>query len=123
MSIINSKTLQKAELRAAEMSAIEPPLDLHEGLNLVAYRTKIADTRTLLANYNGLAAAAAEMRLRFATAEKELADHSDRILAGVGYRYVKNSNVYLQAGGTRKVDRKWQRKKAASGNETLTNAA
>lgn len=117
-----SKRLLDAEVRAAALAAIEPPLDLGTELSVTGFKVKIDETRALLASYNGLLSEAAQLRAQFADAEKGLADLSDRMLAAVGGLYGKTSTVYRQAGGTRKQDRKRPTRKTALSTETMPSA-
>lgn len=102
----NSGPLELAAARAAGMKSIDPALDLGNGLTLAAYQAKIAETDAKLSDYNTKLSQVDEASNAFQTAERELADISDRMLAGVAARYGRNSDQYEMAGGTKKSDRR-----------------
>lgn len=101
-----SKVLEKAQARAASIKSIDGALDLGGGLTLAAFNTAITNTDTALGDYNQALAAADDKSNAFVTAETTLKDMSERMLAGVGARFGKNSSQYEQAGGVRKSERK-----------------
>lgn len=100
--------LEKAQARAASIKSIDGALDLGGGLTLAAFNTAITNTNTstALGDYNQALAAADDKSNAFVTAETTLKDMSERMLAGVGARFGKNSSQYEQAGGVRKSERK-----------------
>ena len=98
----SSVSLDKALPRAAALSAIDPKLDLGNGLTLVAYRNKITNAQNKADVYNTLLSEVDAAALALEQAETTLSDWSDRMLAGVGSYYGKNSEEYEKAGGTRK---------------------
>src|SRR5438270_731107 len=55
---------------------------------------------------NGLTSAAFEKANLLADSEKTLRDYHERVLAGVGAKFGKNSNEYEKVGGVRKSERK-----------------
>lgn len=101
-----SKILEKAQVRIAGLKAIDPALDLGNGLTVAAFEAKIVSTAKKLADYNQELAVVDEMQNSFVTEEDSLKDISERMLAGVGARFGKDSSQYEQAGGTRKSERK-----------------
>ena len=118
-----SVVLDRAESRAAAISTIASPLELGGELTLAAYQTAIATARTKLADYNTVLTTSDTSRREFEKLERELADLSDRMLAGVGSAYGKNSAQYAKAGGVPKSERKRRSSAAASAPITGTNAA
>ena len=119
-----SVILDRAESRAAAISTIAPTLELGGELTLAAYQTAIATARTKLADYNTVLANSDTARREFDRLEKDLADMSERMLAGVGSVYGKNSVEYAKAGGVLKSERKKRSSSAAaSAPITGTNAA
>lgn len=102
----NSSALELAATRAAGLKSIEPALDLGNGLTLVAYSAAVEDGKAKLANYNTLLSQVDEAQNAFESAERNLADLSDRMLAGVAARYGRDSDQYEMAGGTKKSDRR-----------------
>jgi hypothetical protein len=101
-----SKVLDKANRRAAGLASIDPDLNLGEGLTLAKYRDTISDAQAKLDRYNTLLSQTDEALNTLQAAEKALSDLSDRMLAGVGAKYGKNSDEYEKAGGVRKSERK-----------------
>ncbi|CAM3169845.1 hypothetical protein [Rariglobus hedericola] len=118
-----SAVLENAETRAAAIATLPQPLELGGELTLTAYQTEITGTRTKLANYNSVLADADQARRDFVIAERKLADWSDRMLAGVGAYYGKNSDVYAQAGGVKKSERKRPVRSTAASTTGIANAA
>lgn len=117
-----SVILDRAQTRAAAIGTITPPLELGGELTLAAYQTAIAATRTQLDEYNALLANSETSRREFERLERNLADLSERMLAGVGSVYGKNSETYVKAGGVLKSERKRRSQAAASAPLTGANA-
>jgi hypothetical protein len=101
-----SKVLEKAQLRAAGIKAVDPALDLGTGLTLASFDANINTLVAKLAAYNQMLASLDDLYNQLLTDEKALSDLSERMLAGVGARFGKNSSQYEQAGGVRKSERK-----------------
>ena len=118
-----SVVLDRAQSRAAAISTIAPALELGGELTLVSYQTAITSTRAKLADYNTVLTTSDTSRREFERLERGLADLSDRMLAGVGSVYGKNSVEYAKAGGVPKSERKRRSSAAASAPMTGTNAA
>ena len=116
-----SLILDRAESRFAAVSAISA-VQLATGFTLEGYQTAITEARSRLAAYNGLLAQAENARREFATAERLLADLSERVLAAVGANYGKDSLEYGKAGGTPKSERKRSVRKAAPKTKVLDAA-
>jgi hypothetical protein len=55
-------------------------------------------------------------------AEDALNDLSERMLAGVGVKFTRDSDEYEEAGGVRKSDRKRSRSSNGHGNSETTTA-
>ena len=96
-----SPNTEEAQQRAANLEAIDPALDLGNGLTLAAFRTEITATQALLNAYNIKLAEADAALNNLKIQEKGLKTLTSRMLAGVGVKYGKDSNEYEQAGGTR----------------------
>ncbi len=96
-----SKEIEQAQVRATNLEAISPTLDLGNSLTVMAYRAQIQATQTLLDSYNRKLAEADDALNALVASEKELKTMSARMLAGVGVAYGKDSSQYEQAGGTR----------------------
>lgn len=102
----NSPVLEKARTRAANLKAISPTLDLGPGLTLAAFEQQIEEFRVEQDAYNAGIAALDDQKNDLEAKEKMLNDMTNRMLAGVGARWGKNSSQYEQAGGTRTDERK-----------------
>ena len=96
-----SPKVEEAQLRAASLEAIDPALDLGNGLTLAAFRTEITAAQALLDAYNTKLAEADAALNTLQAKEKALKTLTSRMLAAVGVKYGKDSNEYEQAGGTR----------------------
>lgn len=97
----SSKHIVDAQERAANLKAVDPDLDLGNGLTLAAFNAEIAAAQNLLDTYNAKLAKADAAGNDFRAGEKNLRALSSRMLAGVGVKYGKDSNEYEMAGGTR----------------------
>jgi hypothetical protein len=114
--------LDRAQSRAAAIITITPAVELGGELTLAAYQASIEEAQTKLNAYNGKLTDADTFRREFEKVERNLADMSDRMLAGIGAIYGKNSVEYAQAGGVKKSERKRPSRTAASTTE-VANAA
>lgn len=102
----NSKILDSAEMRASNLEAIDPNLDLGGGLTLTKFKQLIADGRAKLNAYNQTLTLADQQGNDVGAAERAAKDYSTRMLAGIGATRGTDSNEYEMAGGTRKSERK-----------------
>jgi hypothetical protein len=100
----SSEIIAEAQERAGNLRAIDPNLDLGNGLTLAAYDTKITESQAALDAYNGLLAQADAAGNDFRAVEKQLRDLSSQMLSGVKVKYGRDSNEYEMAGGTRASD-------------------
>ena len=101
-----SAHIEKAQQRLSALTAIDPALDLGNGLTVRAYQAAVADAQTKLDGYNTLLSQVDEAYNNVLSAEKSIRDLSERMLAGVASKYGKDSNEYEMAGGVRKSERK-----------------
>ena len=109
--------LDRAQSRAAAIITITPAVELGGELTLAAYQASITEAQTKLNAYNGKLTDADTFRREFESIERNLADMSDRMLAGIGAIYGKNSLEYTQAGGVKKSERKRPSRKATPTTE------
>ena len=109
-----SPVLENAQTRLAALSSIDPKLSLGAGLGISDYDAQITCTRTALDTYNTLLSQVDGAYNDFLAEEAGLRDLSDRMLAGVGAVYGKDSDQYEQAGGVRKSERKRPMRKQAA---------
>jgi hypothetical protein len=105
-----------AQARLDALKSLDPNLDLGYGLTLSAYQALIDTAQAKLSAYNTLLSQVDNALNALRAAEKELRPFSERLLAGVGVRYGKDSSQYEMAGGTRKseIKRSPRKKKAAT---------
>jgi len=92
-------------LRASGIRGIDAALDLGNGLTAAAFADRINAFGQKLAAYNQALAAIDEQYNTLLADEKTLSGLSERMLAGVGARFGKDSSQYEQAGGVRKSER------------------
>lgn len=111
-----SQVIADAQQRAANLKAIDPNLDLGNGLTAADYESQIAASQQQLDAYNAQLAKADAAGNDFRSVEKELRGLSARMLAAVGVKYGKDSNEYEMAGGTRSSEIK-RKKKPKKPNE------
>lgn len=96
-----SQHLTEAQKRLANLKAIDPDLDLGNGLTTAAFTAQITAAQNALDAYNALLAQADGAGNDFKATEKQLRTLAARYLAAVGVKYGKDSNEYEMAGGTR----------------------
>ena len=101
-----SKTLDKAQQRAAGLASISPTLDLGSNLTLTAFKTANADTQARLDAYNAALAVVDAAYNALLAGEDNLAALNERMLLGVATKYGLDSSEYEMAGGKRKSERK-----------------
>jgi len=80
-------------------------------LAVAAYRSKIDGLKSKLETYNQLLSKVDGALNEVVEGEKSLRDISERMLAGVGSKYGKDSDEYEKAGGKKKSERKRPKKK------------
>ena len=114
----SSPAIDKATTRLASLKGIDPNLDLGNGLTIAEYEGRIADAKGRLEGYNSKLSSLDGDLNKLEAAEDALNDLSDRMLAGVGVKFTRDSDEYEEAGGVRKSDRK--RSHVASGNGNAT---
>jgi hypothetical protein len=106
----SSEVLQKAEKRQAGLQAIDPTLDLGNGLTLDAYSILIEALRSQIAIYNTALSALDDQTRQIKSIEQQLRSLSEQMLLGVAAKYGKDSREYGKAGGVPKSERRRPRK-------------
>lgn len=96
-----SSIIEKVRIRASNLEAINPNLDLGNDLTVAELRAQLETTQALLTLYNIKLAEADAALNNLQAQEKMLLTLSGRLLAAVGAVYGKDSSEYEQAGGTR----------------------
>jgi uncharacterized protein YciW len=114
--------LDRAQSRAAAIATIAETVELGGELTLAAYTASITEAQTKLNAYNTKLTDADTFRREFERIERNLADLSDRMLAGVGAVYGKNSDAYAKAGGVKKSERKRPSRSTATTTEVADAA-
>ena len=112
-----SPAVNISRIRLAALSAIDPALDLGNGLTLAMYQAFVQDIQGRLDTYNALLSQADDAANHLRAGEKELSMLNARMLAAVGVKYGKDSSKYEMAGGTRASEIKYARKKKAAKTE------
>ena len=97
----SSQVIADALERLANLKAIDPDLDLGNGLTVAAYEAKINKTQTSEGTYNGILAQADAAGNNFNADERDLRDMSSQVLSAVKVKYGRDSNEYEMAGGKR----------------------
>jgi hypothetical protein len=101
-----SKAVENGLKRAAALKAIDPKLDLGNGLTLDAYNAAIQAHEDDVDGYNTDLSALDARLTGIKTNEKTLAQLSVRMLKGVASKFGENSDEYEKAGGKRTSERK-----------------
>ena len=110
-----SIVLENALKRVAGLQAINPNLDLGNGLTVPGFATEVTRLENLMNAYNTLLAQSDEGQNKAIAQEKIVRDLSERMLGGIGSKFGHDSNEYEKAGGKRKSEHKRPvRKKKAS---------
>jgi hypothetical protein len=101
-----SKAVEKARKRLAGMKAIDPALDLGNGLTVASVETQIDSAESALDDYNQELAVSDEGLNSVQEIEKNLDTTSANILSATKLKYGNNSSEYEEVGGTRASERK-----------------
>ena len=110
-----SNVLESALKRVAGMLAIDPNLDLGNGLTVPLFGKEVSLLEQSLTDYNLLLAQSDESQNKADAQEKSVRELSERMLEGIGSKFGHDSNEYEMASGKRKSERKRpiRKKKAA----------
>lgn len=100
-----SPTLEKAEIRAARLKAIDPNIDFGDARTLDNLTQLIEQLRAKIDAYNTALAVINSSKTEIKQLEKMLGDLCDKMLIGVAFKYGKDSQEYETAGGVRKSER------------------
>ena len=96
-----SPSIDNARTRAATLASIGQPLDLGNGLTLEFLIRSIEAAAAKLANYNTKVSELNGLTNDLNAAEKDLAQLTSRMLAGVAAKFGRDSEEYAKAGGVR----------------------
>jgi hypothetical protein len=105
---VNSHVVNTAQLGLDKLRAIDPELDLGNGLTLQSLDTTVQEIRSAIAQYNTAAAELVKMDRARQNQEKVLRANINRIVMGVGAKYGEKSSEY------KAVQKLWQLTKRSS---------
>lgn len=111
--------LAKAQQRLLGMKAIDPKLNLGNGLTTTTFEKEITTMQQKLATYHALLAEADAISNELETMDKRLSDLSGRVLSGVAAQYGRSSSEYEQAGGARLGERRRRKRQAEAEMATV----
>jgi len=109
----SSMDFEHAIKRIASVKAIDPTLDLGNGLTVESYQQSIDQVSKVMGDYNTHLSLADSLRSSLKEKEKLLRAFSERMLTGVAAKFGKDSEQYQKAGGTKKSERKRHKRKIA----------
>lgn len=99
------RVLEKAELRAAGLTAIDPNMDFGDARNLQNMTQVIEEYRSKINIYNTALSVIDSSKTEMEQLDKTLSDLTEKMLIGVALKYGKDSREYEMAGAVRKSDR------------------
>jgi hypothetical protein len=100
-----SRILEKAQIRALKLKAIDPTMDFGRNRDMDTLTDQIERLQAKLNHYNTTIALLDASKLEIDELERTLGDLIDQMLNGVSAKYGNDSREYEMAGGTRKSDR------------------
>jgi uncharacterized protein YukE len=109
----SSMDFEHAIKRIASVKAIDPTLDLGNGLTVESYQQSIDQVSKAMEAYNTQLSLADSLRSSIKEKEKLLRAFSERMLTGVAAKFGKDSEQYQKAGGTKTSERKKPKRKIA----------
>ena len=109
----SSMNYEHAIKRIASVKAIDPTLDLGNGLTVESYQQSINQVSKVMEDYNTHLSLADSLSSSLKEKEKLLRAFSERMLTGVAAKFGKDSEQYQKAGGTKKSERRRPKRKIA----------
>ena len=109
----SSLDFEHAIKRMASLKAIDPTLDLGNGLTVETYQQSIDHVSNVMEVYNTQLSLTDSFSSSLKEKEKLLRAFSERMLTGVAAKFGKDSEQYQKAGGTKKSERKRPKRKIA----------
>lgn len=107
-----SNSLDNLKARLSGMSAIDPKLDLGNGITVEAAEELLRSCETKLQEYNTFLSVVDEKQYDVEKLEKEIDAFCVKILASAAVKYGKDSIEYEKVGGTRVSDIKRGKRKS-----------
>ncbi len=101
----SSRILEKGQIRALKLKAIDPNMDFGNDRNLTILIQQIETLQAKLNDYNSTIALIDTAKLEIDAMEKVLGDLLDQLLAAVAVKYGNDSREFEMAGGTPKSER------------------
>ncbi|MEO1744468.1 MAG: hypothetical protein AAFR99_22035 [Cyanobacteria bacterium J06629_9] len=111
-----SEMLKTALGRLPGLKAIDPKLDLGNGLTVPDYEKRIDSFQAKLEDYNQRIADLDAFRSQLKAEERDLGRYSTKVLMAVACTYGRDSYEYQKAGGVRLSDRRWPRRSTSAGS-------
>ncbi len=102
----NSTILTYAEHRLVALEAINPTLNLGDGLSIEAISQAITATRTQLKSYNAALTEVDQLKEAMEQQEQALEELVDRMASAVVAKYGKTSQQYKTVSDVRKTPRR-----------------
>ncbi|MBD2099765.1 hypothetical protein [Leptolyngbya sp. FACHB-261] len=100
-----SLELEKAEIRASGLRAVDPNMDFGNSVSLSRLTSLLDQVHAKIDAYNTALAAINSSQLEIAALEKAVSDVSKNLLLGVAFTYGRDSHEYEVAGGVRDSER------------------
>jgi hypothetical protein len=98
----NSKVLDQVQLRLSTLKSIDPDLDLGGGLTIRVVSKQVQDTRTEIDLYNTELSVVEQKYKTIREKEGKIAELSDRIVDGIGFKFGRKSNEYKMVRSIRR---------------------
>jgi hypothetical protein len=96
--------VDEGEKRLAGLMAIDPALDLGNGLSITGFNEQLDGIKDRIVSYNAALSTADKESNAIDDGLKALREFNRRMLAAIGAVYGYNSNEYEMVGGTRASD-------------------
>ena len=111
---LSSPIIEAASALVAALESLDPAPNLGPGLTVAVIRAALDETHSKQETYNTLLAESDEAKNGFERSEATLGDLTERLRAGVGALYGRDSDAYEMVGGRRKSERKRPVRKPAA---------
>jgi hypothetical protein len=109
--------VDEAEKRLAGLMAVDPALDLGNGLSITGFNTQLDGIKARIVSYNAALSTADSESNSIDDDLIALREFNRRMLAAIGAVYGYNSNEYEMVGGTRASDIKRNHRGKSNSND------